>query len=301
MAGSIFVTGAGGFLGRRVVARLTESENRKLVCLIREKPADGSPSNVQFVRGDLLDPQGYADALVGCDTVVHLAAATGKCPPTEFTQVNREGTLYLVDAATRVGISRFIFVSTIAVTFRDISGYYYAQSKQQAEAVVTRSGLNWTVVRPTMILGKNAPVLQGLSKLASLPILPVFGHGRVPVQPVFVDDLANCLTAMLCLEGLNRQTIEIGGPEVLGIEQLLQRIRCSLGKGEAPACHLPLRPIVACLRRVEALARPLLPFTAGQLASFSNPGTAREHPWTAAWQTQMMGVDEMLRSAANRT
>ncbi len=221
------------------MARLTAGGNRKLVCLTRGNPADGWGGDVQFAHGDLLDPRGYADALAGCDTVVHLAAATGKCSPDQYMQVNREGTRKLAEAARRIGIDRFVFVSTIAVAFRDASGYYYAQSKQQAEEEVIRSGLNWTIVRPTMILGRDAPVLQSLSKLASFPIVPVFGNGRVSVQPVFVNDVANCLATLLCRQGFDRQILEIGGPEVLEIEQLLQRIRRSLGKGQAPVWHLP--------------------------------------------------------------
>jgi nucleoside-diphosphate-sugar epimerase len=299
MPGSIFITGAGGFLGKRLVARLT-GENRNLVCLERTNPTDAL-AGVQIVRGDLLDPEGYANALAGCDTVIHLAAATGKCPPAQYMQVNRNGTRDLVQAAAQAGVKRFVFVSTIAVTFQNISGYHYAESKKQAEAVVTRSGLNWTIVRPTMILGRNAPLLQSLSRLASLPVMPVFGDGRVPVQPVFVDDLANCMAAILCQPGFNSQTLEIGGPEILDIEKLLQRIRSSLGKGEASVCHLPVHFIAACLKWIEPVARPLLPFTAGQLASFSNPGTARENPWTAAWQTQMTSVDSMLQAAVSRS
>jgi hypothetical protein len=107
------------------------------------------------------------------------------------------------------------------------------------------------------------------------------------------------MAAILCQPGFDSQTLEIGGPEVLEIEQLLQRIRSSLGKSPAPVCHLPVRLIAACLKWIEPVARPLLPFTAGQLASFSNPGRARENPWTAAWQTQMMSVDAMLQGAVS--
>jgi nucleoside-diphosphate-sugar epimerase len=266
-----------------------------VVCLYRNAPAAGLPGNVEFVQGDLADGKAYAAELAGCDTVVHLAAATGNQPPAEYWRVNRDGTETLVREARGVGVRRFLHVSTIAVKFADQSRYYYAQSKQQAEAMVAQSGMPWTIVRPTLILGKGSPVLEGFSRLAALPVVPVFGNGTTPVQPIFVDDLADCVAAMLEEDIFDGQTVEVGGPEVLTIEALLRRVRKAQGRGEARVMHLPARPIAALLGWVEPLLRPLLPFTAGQLASFTNAGTVDANPWVAHRQTSMKGVDEALQ------
>jgi NADH dehydrogenase len=235
----------------------------------------------------------------GCDTVLHLAAATGKHAPAEYFRVNRDGTEALVLEARRAGVQRFLHVSTIAVKFRDKSRYYYAQSKQLGEAIVAQSGLRWTIIRPTIILGRDSPALKALARLAALPVVLVFGDGRAPVQPVFVDDLAACLVAMLENELPEGRTVEIGGPEVLSIEDLVLRIRRARGGGVVPVIHLPARPIAACLGWMEPFLRPLLPFTAGQLASYINAGTITPDPWVAQWQSQMKGVDEILRLVSN--
>ncbi len=298
MAGSIFLTGTGGFLGNRVLKRLSEEGKRSIVCLVRGQAPAQAPSNVRYVSGDLLEPAGYAAALTGCDTVLHMAAATGKHSPEEYMRVNRDGTAALIRQARQGGVRRFLFVSTVAAKFRDQFRYFYAQSKQEAEAVVASSPLRWTIVRPAMILGRNSAVLEGLARLAGLPVVPVFGDGRVPVQPVFVDDLADCLVALIDdPENLQSVTVEIGGPEVLSIEDLLQRIRSTAGKSAGPVLHLPVRAMARCLGWMEPFLLPLLPFTAGQLASFSNPGTTTPHPWLAGRQNRMATVSEMLRSA----
>jgi len=291
MDGSIFLTGATGFLGSRVLTRLSRNPQRTVICLIRGTPPQGQPPNVRFVRGDLLDPAVYAQALAGCGTVLHLAAATGKNAPAEYMRVNRDGTKALLEAAGRAGVERFLFVSTIAVKFPDKSHYYYAQSKQLAEEAITQSQLQWIVVRPTMIFGSGSPVLQGLTRLATLLFVPVFGDGRTLVQPIFVDDLADCLTGMCDTRDLDRHTIEIGGPEVLSIENLLMRMR----PGAAPILHLPAQPISASLGFLETFLGPLLPVTAGQLCSFTNDGTVAANPWVRDRQTRMKDIDEMLR------
>jgi len=300
MIRSIFLTGAGGFLGSRVLARLAEERNLRTVCLLRGTPPAAAAPNVEYVRGDLLEPAGYAAALAGCDAVLHLAAATGKHPAAEYFRVNRDGTAALARQARESGVARFLLVSTVAAKFPGQYRYYYAQSKQAAEAALAASGLRWTIVRPAMILGRNAPVLESLARLAALPVVPVFGNGRVPVQPVFVDDLAACLVALLGEADLfENTTLEIGGPEVLTIEQLILRIRRTKGSAAAPVLHLPAGAIARCLGWMEPFLLPWLPFTAGQLASFCNAGTTASHPRVTEWQKRMKDVDEMLRSVAN--
>jgi NADH dehydrogenase len=299
MASAVFLTGASGFLGSRLLSRLSGSGDKRIVCLGRRRAAGRPPGNVEFIQGDLLDRDSYASAMLGCDTVLHLAAATGKQTPAEYFRVNRDGTEALALEARRAGVQRFLHVSTIAVKFRDKSQYYYAQSKQQAEAIVVQSGLRWTIVRPTIILGRNSPSLEALSRLATLPVVLVFGDGRTLVQPVFVEDVAACLVAMLESELLDGRTIEVGGPEVLSLEDLLLRIRRARGAGRAPIIHLPVRPIAACLGWVEPFLRPLLPFTAGQLASYTNAGTITPDTWMAQWLSRMKSVDEILRAIGN--
>jgi len=296
MAGSVFLTGANGFLGRRLLSLLGACPDRKIICLARRQPTESQPKNVEFVLGDLLGCNAYAHALSGCDAVVHLAAATGKHAPEDYFRINRDGSKSLTVAAQQAGVRRFLYVSSIAVKFCDKSHYPYAQSKEQAEMAVKQSGLHWTIVRPTMIFGKGAPVLDGLSRLAALPLVPMFGDGRTPVQPIFVDDLATCLIEMLEDESFSGRTLEMGGPEVLSIEDLLLQIRHSLGRGGAQVIHLPTRPIAAGLGWVEPFLRPLLPFTAGQLASFTNPGTISPDPWVKERQSRMKNVGQMLQS-----
>ena len=294
MAGSIFLTGANGFLGRRLLSLFAACPERKIICLVRRKPGGSQPKNVEFVVGDLLETHDYADRLAECNAVVHLAAATGKHAPHEYFRINRDGTQSLMAAAQQAGVRQFVYVSSIAVKFCNKSHYPYAQSKEQAEVAVKQSSLHWTIVRPTMIFGKGAAVLDGLSRLAVLPLVPIFGDGLTPVQPIFADDLAASLVAMLEDESLIGRTVEIGGPDVLSIENLLLRIRLSMGKRSAAVVHLPAGPIAACLGLVEPWLRQLLPVTAGQLASFTNAGTVAPDSWVVARQIGMNGVDAML-------
>jgi nucleoside-diphosphate-sugar epimerase len=297
VATTIFLTGSSGFLGRHLLQELIDAQYR-VRCLGRTRPPDKSP-HVDFVEGDLLDFPAYRKTLAGCDAVVHLAAATGKRAPADYYRVNRDGTKTLINEARRAGVARFCHVSTIAAKFSDISHYHYAQSKLQAEAIVASSGLRWIIVRPTMIFGPGAPVLEGLKKLSALPIVPLFGSGRALVQPISVDDLARALLAIVrtaSMEGI----VEIGGPEIVRMDELLFRMRRSLGIANQRVLRLPAVATSACLAALEPIFRRWMPVTAGQLASFTNDGTTKEDERVLPWRLKMHGINEMLEAQAQR-
>ena len=295
MASAVFLTGASGFLGGRVLARLAAGGDR-VVCFGRRKPAFES-RNVAYIPGDLLDGEACQEAMAGCGTAIHMAAATGKQKAADYFRVNRDGTAAMVEAARSAGIARFVFVSTIAAKFTDLTHYYYAQSKREAETLVSASGLEWTIVRPTMIFGPGSAAVAGLRKLAGLPVVPVFGNGHAPVQPVFVDDLASVLAAIPRDGAFVNRVVEIGGPEVRTIEELLLGLRARLGIWNRRVAHLPAGLLKAALAAVEPVLLPWLPVTAGQLASFTNDGTAAANSLTAPWQAGMRRIDEMYGPA----
>lgn len=274
---SILLTGAGGFLGRRVVAQLATLRGvavRTLVRTNRSERHDG----VTSVIGDIDSGAGITAAVDGCDTIVHLAALTGKARPRDFERTNVAGTRRLIDAAKASGVRRILLVSSVAARFEQTSDYPYARSKAAAEDIVKQSGLDFTIVRPTIIIGKGAAVLDGLKKLAKLPIVPCFGNGRARVQPIFVDQLAEFLAAIVRTGRFRGETFDAGGPEIVTMEEFLRLLRKAKEKGAATVLHWPLWPTRILLRMVEPLLLPILPVTAGQLASFGEDGLADKNP-----------------------
>ena len=279
MGRSLFLTGAAGYVGSRFLARLEPGRFERVVCLLRRP--DSLPAelalrpDVEVCVADLLEPERYAGALAGCDAIVHLAAVTGKAPRRVYFRTNVDGTRALLEAARAAGVSDFVHTSSVAAGFADQTRYWYAHSKAESERCVAQSGLRFLILRPTIVIGPGAPVLQGLARLATAPLVPVFGDGRACVQPVCVDDLVDVLLAAAAADGPRGRTLEVGGPDRLGIEEFLLAIRELRGAGPARVVHLPLAPVRAALGLVEPFLLPLLPLTAGQLASFANDGSAQ--------------------------
>lgn len=273
----IVVTGAAGFLGRRVVEQLVARGDQVIAIARRPRPAD-VPASVQWVVADVANPAGYEASLKGADAALHVAGVTGKASRRVLEQGNVEATGAFVGASERAGVKRLVFVSSIAVSFTDQRHYTYAATKAAAEGVVRASSIPYAIVRPTIILGRGSAIEASLGKLAGLPVAPMFGDGKRLVQPVDVDDVAAFLVA-LAHDDVAGATIEFGGPAAYTMNELFARLRAARGVAGAPKfLHLPLKPLRELLALMEPLLLPVMPLTAGMLASFANDGAAAPNP-----------------------
>ncbi len=272
--GAILVTGAAGFVGRRLVDALA-ARGEQVIALARKAGAVAPRDGVTPLVGDLLNAADYESALTAVDCVIHLAAVTGKARPDAFQKGNVEATKTLIAACERAGVKRLILVSSIAVTFAARQHYPYAESKIAAEAAARASSIDVIIVRPTMILGPGSPIEASLLRLAHMPATPVFGDGKARVEPVDVQDVVDFLQAITRDPDAAGATIELGGPNAYSIKDLLAKLRRKPG---APAfVHVPLGFTRGILGAVEGPLLPVLPFTAGQLATFANDSIAAPH------------------------
>ena len=297
MGGRLFVTGASGYVGRHVV-RAATAAGVPVTALLRHPSGFDAfegleDADLELVSGDLLVPGDWTARIGAEDVVLHLAAATGKARADEHRRINVEGTRALLAAASARRAAHFVYISSIAVRFPDQKHYPYAHTKSEAEQVVREGAMAWTIVRPTIVVGPGAPVLHGFALLAGLPLTPVFGSGRRRVQPIDVGDLAAALVEV-CGDPASGETLELGGPESLTLDAWMQRIRAARGQGPARIVHLPLSPIRALLAWLEPLLLPVLPLTAGQLASFANDGVAEPNPMMEARAPTLRPLDESL-------
>ncbi len=202
MSDSLFITGATGFVGRRFLALADLGRFRRVRALVRGE-AD-LPATVRPVHGDLLEAGDWTAAIDPDAVILHLAALTGKGSRREHHAANDEATARLVEAARAAGVRRFLQLSSVAVAFDRQQGYHYAAAKAAAERRVRSSGLDYMIVRPTMVFGPGSPVEEGLTKLATMPLVPLFGGGRNLVQQVQVVDLVRFLDARLDREFAGR-------------------------------------------------------------------------------------------------
>lgn len=293
---SLFITGATGFIGRRLVSRLDPAKYQNIYCLSRTAAAETfAPNNhIQMIKGDLREPEIYASALASCRTVVHLAAATGKASPEEYFEINTRGAKRLIEQCERCGVENFLYVSTIAVKYTNVDRYHYAQSKKLAEQAVRESRLRYLIVRPTIVIGPGGGPWGPLSKLARGPFVALPGDGKARMQPIALEDLVACLRTILAENLFTNEVVELGGPEALTCEQFMKRIHARYRGKEPAVLRLPLKPIIAVLSAVEKIFSNAAPVNAGQLTAFWQDSTAEPVGAPSLAGLPMTGVDQMI-------
>ena len=295
---TLFITGSSGFIGRHLIEKINPKAFDRIFCLSRtgELPSldVSSHPNIRVIKGDLFDADSYAEFLSSSDIVLHLAAVTGKAKPEEYFDINARGTEYLLEQCKKSGVKQFLFISSIAVKFRDVSQYYYALSKQQGEDAVRSSGLNYTIVRPTIVIGKESAIWRSLSQLSKAPITLMFGDGKAKIQPIYIDDLNDCILSIIKKNIFLNEALDLGGPEEITIEDFLKQIHQTLNNKDPRIIHIPLSLLIPTLSFLEKYFYSFLPLTVGQLSSFRYDGTIEDNRLLRDHLPKMKDVKEMV-------
>jgi NADH dehydrogenase len=191
----LLLTGATGLVGSALLRRLV-SEGEQVRCLVRDPRRLGAQRvRVQIALGDLTDPPSFRNAMRGVRTVVHLAASIRDQPRGSIEELNGIATWRMVQAAERAGVERFVFFSALDASTHHRARFFRA--KALAEQAVGEAGLESIVFAPSIVYAPGDPWLTLLERLALLPVVPISGRGRALYQPIWAEDVADCVIAVL--------------------------------------------------------------------------------------------------------
>ena len=233
---TVLVAGGTGFIGRAVVSGLRHDGHP--VRVLSRGNAKSNPflhdRGVSLVTGDVREAATLPDALQGVSTVVCAVQFPGH--PVEvpkkgltYDEFDRKGTENLVAAAKKAGATRFVYISGAGVGQGKTDEWYTA--KARAEAAVRDSGMTWTIIRPSWVYGPRDRSLNRFALFARLlPAVPIPGSGKNRVRPVHVDDLARVVALSLKLPTADNAVIEVGGPQLLTMRQIVRTMLTVMGK-----------------------------------------------------------------------
>lgn len=265
----VFVTGATGFLGRQVVARLV-AEGHDVRVLVRRPEAYRAPAEVETIAGSLEDLPTWAEGLTGQDVVVHVAGIVktwGRWA--EFDRAIVAATRDLVAASDSRGVRRFVYISSEAVLqdgvpLLDIDentpppqrpSSFYGQAKLLAERAVQghAGAIERIILRPTFIWGKGSAPLIDMARRANAGRLPLFDGGRSCFEHVHVDNVA--LAVSLSLSGGRPGGIYlITNGEPMPVLDFLGGVLPALG-ASVPRRSLPSAPVYRVAAALEGVWR----------------------------------------------
>jgi len=289
----VFVTGASGLVGRRLVQRLLR-EGTAVTAFVRTPGTMGGAASegLRVARGVVEDRAAVERAMVGCDAVVHLANASGVVDETRVHAVNVAGTEHVLAAARAARVRRIVFTSTISATRERLGPY--GRSKRAAEERVQAAGTPFVILRPSLVYGggETGLVASLARHLRALPVMPVIGDGRIALDPVHLDDLCDVIQACLVRDDVLGHTYDVLGPDRVTLDEFLHRLCDALGV-RRPLVHLPERPSLLLARLLSGLmANP--PITVDNVLGLTSPArvdpqaTLRDFP--IAWTPLEVGL-----------
>jgi len=262
---TVVVFGGGGFLGRRLVDRLSAESVTVRVAVRHPEPARIALRSLGFDRvtvvyADVRDQGSVAAAIAGADAVVDAVSAYVEKGGVTFEAVHVRGAENVAREAVAAGVARFVLVSGIGAD--RYSSSPYIRSRGRGEVMVQQAFPSATIVRPGAMFGPGDALFATLAELARLlPVLPLIGGGT-RLQPVFVEDVAKAITNILSDPGTVGQTYELAGPRVYTLRELVNMTLQLMGKRRLLVA-VPFAVAEIQARLFEFLPNP--PLTTGQV------------------------------------
>jgi NADH dehydrogenase len=253
----LLLTGATGTIGLPLLRRLTAA-GTPVRCLVRDPRRLGPERvRVQIALGDLADHLSFRHALRGVDTVVHLASVIRDQPGGSIEELAGVATWRLVRAAERAGVKRFVFFSVLDASTR--SPARLLRAKAIAERALIESSLEHTIFAPGWVYAPGDPFLRLIERMSVLPVMPMSGSGQARFQPMWAEDVAECVLAALpggrFASEAAGERFELAGPETMTYEEIVRGALSALHR-QRPLVKLPIAFVRRFLQLTELLTGP---------------------------------------------
>lgn len=255
MSRRILVLGGGGFVGRHLVARLVAGGHRVVVPTRRREAVRHLIllPTVDVVEVDIHDPPTLARLAADADVVVNLVGLLNESGRATFAQAHVELARKVVDACRTARVATLVHMSALGA---DPAGpSRYLRTKGEAEAIVAASGLAWTIFRPSVIFGPEDAFLNLFARLMRLLPVMALAAPKARFQPVFVGDVAHCITQAVDDDRTRGARYDLCGPKVYTLRELVQYV------GQVTGRERPIVPLGPALSRLQAMALEVLPGT----------------------------------------
>lgn len=221
----ILLTGGTGYVGTALRRELKNLGHDVRLLVRRSSLGKVDPKEgFDVMPGDVLDSHACLKAVQGCHTVINLVGVLREIPTQGITYeaLHTEATYNLVDAARRNGVERIVQMSGLGA--RPDAPSRYHVTKHEAEEIVRKSPMRWTIFRPSILFGPNDDFHAQMLDLVHKPIVPIIDGGKAQLQPVSLQNVIEPMALCVTMPETQGRIFEVGGPERVTFIDLLQKI-----------------------------------------------------------------------------
>ncbi len=224
----ITLYGGSGFIGRHVVRAIAKTGARMRIAVRRPELCGhlqplGDVGQINVVQANVRFPDSLIGPAEGADAVINLVGILFPTGKQTFNAVQDEGARHVAEAARTASARALVHVSAIGAD-KDAPSVY-ARSKAAGETAVAEVFPAAVILRPSVVFGPEDDFFNRFGALARIaPVLPLIGGGHTRLQPVFVGDVAKAVVASLTGKAAAQAPYELGGPEILTLKQVMQRV-----------------------------------------------------------------------------
>lgn len=249
----IVILGGTGFVGSYLVPRLA-ADGHRLLLLSRNREAHRALAvlpGVAVRSADIYDDTVLRAQLAGADAVINLVGILNPHGRHSFQRVYIDLTRRLLDACTASGVTRLHQMSSLKAG-QGLS--QYLKTRGEAEALVRKSPLDWTIYQPSVLFGDgDGLVTRFAGLLRKLPLLPL-ARANARMAPTYAGDIAEAFARCMADDRLSsHRSFELYGPQVLTLGEVVRAIRAAAG------LHTAILPLPDSLGRIQARVAGMLP------------------------------------------
>lgn len=240
----VLVIGANGFIGTAVVSELHKADH-KTRCVVRnaaqlDRRFPGIDSvSLDLTSQDALDEKHWRSLLEGIEAVVNVAGVLQPLKPKVAWNVHCHAPEALYRACEEVGVRRVIHISATGVTETNNT---YSRSKLAGEETLKKKGLDWTILRPVLVIGDGS--YGGTSMIRALAVNPIFtpviGDGSIPLGIIHKNELASGIVSLLEQNTGVKTTLEPSCSNEMPMSEVVRSYRRWFGLPKRPILKIPL-------------------------------------------------------------
>ncbi|GBH35220.1 hypothetical protein NZNM25_20110 [Nitrosopumilus zosterae] len=213
----IVVTGATGFVSRNLRKYLSE-QNIELVSISRKN--FNQFKNETKIISENYEEKKLLKKIKNSDALVHLIGIGKQSVNIDYERTNVEFTSHMVNLSKKAKIKKIVYLSGLGVSATTSLGYFI--SKYQAEKIIIDSGINYTIFRPSFIVGKDDLLTKSLHKQIKKGLIKIPGSGNYKIQPIHINDVVKIIFKSITETKYRNRIIDLVGPDNISFEEYVR-------------------------------------------------------------------------------